>query len=393
MPGGGVSAGPSPAPAGVTVRPFGYADVEAGRWLIYRAYAEALLRLYGPGAVQHYEVRSPHFMELYLARDPAGCLAAEAPDGTLVGVVFCFAWGQAGWFGSLAVAPEWQGRGVGQLLAASAVEYLASRGCTRLGLETWPDDPLVRHLYRKLGFRPARLTIKLSRSLEAGDDDNDDNEDNEDNAQMGVAPRRRRRDVRPPRPPRAGDDAPEVARPGADAPLPPWGVQWLTARSAGDVERAVDDVQDVAQALYEADPGQALIDYRTEVRATVGAGWAEVAVLPEPGGRAAAVALANVRRPSGARAGALDLRLLLVRPTPHDEAALDAVLRACRQRAAALGMPAMTCDVNLRYARAARLLRRQGFRPVFRLIRMERPRPGVDLLGRSPLIECVRWAG
>jgi ribosomal protein S18 acetylase RimI-like enzyme len=364
----------------VTVRQFSRADVEAGRWLIYRAYAEALLRLYGPGAMEHYEVRSPEFMELYLARDPAGCLAAEAPDGTLVGVVFCFAWGEAGWFGSLAVAPEWQGRGVGQLLAASAIEYLSSRGCTRLGLETWPDDPLVGHLYRKLGFQPARLTVKLSRAVSAGDDED-----------MGVASPRQA--LHPERPSAAGEHAPDAARPGADAPRPPWSMQWLTARSGGDVERAVDDVQDVAQALHAADPGQARIDYRTEVRATVCAGWAEVAVLREPGGRAAAVALANVRRPSGARAGALDLRLLLVRPAPHDEAALDAVLQACQQRAAALGMPAMTCDVNLRYTRAARLLRRQGFRPVFRLIRMERPRPGVDLLGRSALIECVRWAG
>jgi hypothetical protein len=90
---------------------------------------------------------------------------------------------------------------------------------------------------------------------------------------------------------------------------------------------------------------------------------------------------------------ALDARLLLVAPRSRDDVALDATLAALDARAAGLGMTAVTCDVNLRYTRATRLLRTRGFRPIYELIRMERPTPGFDPLSRSPLIECARWAG
>jgi hypothetical protein len=53
----------------------------------------------------------------------------------------------------------------------------------------------------------------------------------------------------------------------------------------------------------------------------------------------------------------------------------------------------MTVDVNLRHATAAARLRELGFRPVYELLRMERPLAGFDPLRRTPLIDCARWAG
>ena len=55
-----------------SVRPMQPADLEPLRWVIYRAYLEVLVRLYGPDAAAGYEVRSTDFMELYVRRDPQG---------------------------------------------------------------------------------------------------------------------------------------------------------------------------------------------------------------------------------------------------------------------------------------------------------------------------------
>ena len=96
---------------------------------------------------------------------------------------------------------------------------------------------------------------------------------------------------------------------------------------------------------------------------------------------------------SGGPVPALDARLLLVAPGPRDAEALDVSLAALDLRAAAMGVAGVTCDVNLRYSRATALLRARGFRPIYELIRMERPTPGFEPFSRSRLIECVRWAG
>ena len=58
-----------------------------------------------------------------------------------------------------------------------------------------------------------------------------------------------------------------------------------------------------------------------------------------------------------------------------------------------MGVTTVTCDVNQRYSRAIALLSARGFRPIYELVRMERPTPSFDPLARSPLIEGVRWAG
>jgi hypothetical protein len=146
-------------------------------------------------------------------------------------------------------------------------------------------------------------------------------------------------------------------------------------------------------ALPKAQPPVALsVDYRAEVRVPVASGFAELAALRTSGGEPAGFALCYTRKPSGAPATALDVRLLtLVPDAPED--ALDALLVACDQRAMERHAQNVTYDVNMRYSRATSLLRARGFRPIYELVRMEQPAPGIDLTARSPLIECARWAG
>jgi ribosomal protein S18 acetylase RimI-like enzyme len=330
---------------GITVRPLRAADLEPARWVIFRAYLEVLLQLYGPAAASQYAVRSPAFMALYLRRDAHGCFAAAAGDGTIVGAVFCFAWGEVGWFGSLAVAPEWQGRGVGQALTGRAVAYLEARGCRRIGLETWPESPAVHHLYSKFGFGPCRPTIKLARAA-------------------------------------------AEAAPGAG-----WTPRWTPAGEAARLAGALEGARRVQAALHAAAPDEPRADYGAEIAAAVEAGFADLLLLRGPDGDPAAFALCYVRQPSGDPVSALDVRLLAAVPGQREAAALDAAVAACDGRAAALGLERVTYDVNLRHARAAALLRARGFRPVYELLRMERPLAGFDPMARTPLIDCARWAG
>lgn len=343
-----------------TLRTLLPADLDPLRWVIYRSYYEVLLDLYGPSSASQYEVRSLDFMAMYLRRDPAGNFVALTEDGTIAGGLFCFVWGEIGWFGSLAVAPEWQGRGLAQRLTRHAIAYLRERGCRRIGLETWPTAPRTRHLYTKLGFRLGRPTVKLARQ------------------------------------PRSTSPVDRHRLPDG------WSVEWTGAGQPDALHGALDVVRDVSASLThpaqslsggtDSDAGSPRVEYETEVRVPVASGFAEVAALRSTGGEPVGFALAYIRKPSGALATALDIRLLALSPDAP-ESALDALLTACDARAASKRLDSVTCDVSLSYSRAASLLRERGFRPIYELVRMEVPAPGIDLGARSTLIECARWAG
>jgi GNAT superfamily N-acetyltransferase len=328
----------------VAVRVMEAADLEPARWIVYRAYLEVLIALYGPESGAQYEVRAMRFMRMYLDREPQGCLVAELPDGMLAGVAFCFAWGAVGWFGSLAVAPEHQGRGIGQALTRRCISYLHHRGCRRIGLETWPEMALVRHLYGKLGFLPQRPTVKLSRQSRR------------------------------------------------QALASGWRAEWLGGSRLDGLGAALDAVQRVTRRLH-AGGAEPPADYRQEVLVPLEAGWGHLLLVHGLSGEPEAFMLCYEKKPSGGASTALDVRLLLVAPGPADETALDVTLALCDQRALDHSMGSVSCDVNLRHARAAALLRARGFRPVYELQRMELPLEGFDALARSPALEMVRWAG
>lgn len=337
--------------AAVTVRPLRPSDLEPARWVIYRAYVEAIVQLYGRDSATGYEVRSTSFMDLYVRRDPAGCYVAEAPGGAVAGAVFCFVWGEVGWFGSLAVAPEWQGRGAGQALTQQAVAYLGGRGCRRVGLETWPHSPLVRHLYGKYGFLPVRPTVKFSRPVVASEGGQGD----------GAA-----------------------------------GVTWITCQDVtgqGGAGAALAAVHAVTAAQARTCPGEPVVDYRAEVAAPLETGWADLAIARDRAGDPMGYALCYCKRPGGGPAAALDIRLLGVAPGSAVASTLDCLLQGCDARARQAGVASLTVDVNLRHTYAAGLLRACGFRPVYELLRMERHLPGFDARARTAVVDCARWAG
>jgi len=130
-----------------TIRPARPADVEGLRELDREAF-QATLR------------REREYFEFWMQTDPEGALVAEE-DGVLVGMNMNHARGRNGWFGPLAVKPQWQGRGVGRQLLEAGLAYLESRHCQTIGLDTFGENPVAVSLYLHYGFAVAGANLML----------------------------------------------------------------------------------------------------------------------------------------------------------------------------------------------------------------------------------------
>jgi GNAT superfamily N-acetyltransferase len=73
--------------------------------------------------------------------------------------------GREGWMGPLAVRPDRQGAGIGKLIVRAAVDWLAARGVTTLGLETMPRTVDNIGFYARLGFVPGHLTVTVTNDI------------------------------------------------------------------------------------------------------------------------------------------------------------------------------------------------------------------------------------
>ena len=54
---------------------------------------------------------------------------------------------------TIAVHPDWRGKGLGELLLLTAVEEALERGASVISLEVRPSNHVAQRLYRKYGFR------------------------------------------------------------------------------------------------------------------------------------------------------------------------------------------------------------------------------------------------
>ncbi len=70
--------------------------------------------------------------------------------------------GDEGWMGPLAVAPPYQGRGLGKAVVGAGVEWLRAGGARTIGLETMPRTMDNIGFYSALGFVPGRLTLTVT---------------------------------------------------------------------------------------------------------------------------------------------------------------------------------------------------------------------------------------
>jgi len=137
---------PIPAPAwpdGAGLAPFEVGDLRAIHALLQRAYTN------GFGSV------TPDWLDWWEALradsefDPALCFVTKA-EGQVIG--FCLCWSSS-FVKDLVVAPEWQGRGLGAALLATAMTALSERGANAVQLKVVTANAGARRLYERMGFK------------------------------------------------------------------------------------------------------------------------------------------------------------------------------------------------------------------------------------------------
>ena len=129
-------------PDGVSLVAFEVADVKAIHGLMQRAYAS------GFGGV------APDWLDWWEALradsefDRDLCFVAKAEDEV---VGFCLCW-TSSFVKDLVVAPEQQGRGIGEALLLTALAALQARGATEVRLKVVTGNAGARRLYARNGF-------------------------------------------------------------------------------------------------------------------------------------------------------------------------------------------------------------------------------------------------
>ena len=99
--------------------------------------------------------------ELYL---PALWFLAEKGD-ELIGVALCFDYGGEGWVRQLAVAPQYQKRGIGKTLLHHLFQQFQQRGSQRVGLAVDGTNLNAMQFYEKVGMSRSRHYNELRKSL------------------------------------------------------------------------------------------------------------------------------------------------------------------------------------------------------------------------------------
>ncbi|MEM3851597.1 MAG: GNAT family N-acetyltransferase [Methanomassiliicoccales archaeon] len=147
----------------VLIRRMAEDDIDDVREVGRRAWSD----LYSREMQQTFEVprRSKENILFYLDKEPDGCMVAES-GGRVVGDVFCHIWGNVGWFGPVEVLPSQQNNGIGKQLIKSAFDFLKSKGCETIGLETMPEVVKNVHLYTSMGCVPDRATYLFDKTIE-----------------------------------------------------------------------------------------------------------------------------------------------------------------------------------------------------------------------------------
>ncbi len=86
----------------------------------------------------------------------------------LVGLNVITKWGKFGWFGPLAVHPEFWGKGIAKILMTSTMDMFSDWETTAEGLFTFSESPKHTGLYGKFGFYPRFLTLVMRHEAVAG---------------------------------------------------------------------------------------------------------------------------------------------------------------------------------------------------------------------------------
>jgi GNAT superfamily N-acetyltransferase len=236
--------------------------------------------------------------------DPSAGFAAEV-NGALVGTAFVTQWGSAGFFGPVAVLPDYWDAGVAQHLLRSIMARFAAWGVSHAGLFTFPHSPKHIHLYQKFDFWPRFLTPIMTKP---------------------VAP--------------------------AQGTL-----RWSAYSAVADGERAAQlaACRTVTDALY---PG---LDLSGEITAVLTQALGDTVLLWDQN-RLAGFAVCHYGPGTEAGSGTCYIKFGAVRPGPGDGVAFAALISAGEALAAERGLTRLVAGVNTSHHEAYRAMLVAGFR-------------------------------
>jgi ribosomal protein S18 acetylase RimI-like enzyme len=89
-------------------------------------------------------------------------------DGQVVATVIAGYEGHRGWLNYLAVAPEFQRRGLGRKIVADAERLLRNAGCPKINLQIRTSNQAVIEFYRRLGYSVDDV-VSMGKRLEHDD--------------------------------------------------------------------------------------------------------------------------------------------------------------------------------------------------------------------------------
>ena len=131
--------------AGILIRPGTSSDIDAIVRVTNAAYVVERELVAGE------RTDAAQLMALY--SEGGFFVACPADDlGTVVGAVHWKVTGKRGYFGLLAVSPDWQGLGISRQLVRAVEAYCRQEGCSFLDLTVISARKQLFHFYRHLEF-------------------------------------------------------------------------------------------------------------------------------------------------------------------------------------------------------------------------------------------------
>ena len=255
--------------------------------------------------------------------DATRVFAAER-EGRLAGISVANHWGSLGFFGPLAVSPEFWGQGIAQVLTGAAMQQFAAWGNRHLGLFTFPHSPQHLHLYEKYGFYARFLTAVMAKAVAADG--------------HGVA-------------------------------------GWSRYSALAEAERAgaLQVCREVAGDIY---PG---LDLTQEIEAVRVQGLGDTILLVDEARQVGGFAVCHYGAGTEAARGECYVKFAAVRPGAAADRQFILLLSSCEAFAAAAGLERMTAGVNLGCEAAYHRMRESGFRTDILGVAMEQPNePGYN---------------
>ncbi|MCD6415107.1 MAG: GNAT family N-acetyltransferase [Planctomycetes bacterium] len=155
----------------VLIRPYSKRDRKSILSITDRAFEgfcldSSIEKKFGRLGGTNWQERKRASIEQDLRRNPEHAFVAES-DGELIGYLCArlYRTTRIGHVANMALAPQWQNRGVGRMLLNQALDHFRRYGLKFARIETLADNERGRHLYDSAGFEEVGRQVFYFREL------------------------------------------------------------------------------------------------------------------------------------------------------------------------------------------------------------------------------------